>query len=202
MEFCEDLVVFLWYFLPCSLMYLWLATFLKLRQLNTIYIYIYIRNVMAPRLKFTRSSSVCYLYILHFLFLRRSFLSFSDISLSKKSLRATNSQSTCLSALVYLVMHQVFHSARFEVSTASNFEKFCLLTYAPCNLVNFFQHSGWISLLHYNILWWKWQSILRNIITQLPDCTASNPKKKHSKSSVFSFVMKLFPSHNSHFVPL
>jgi len=99
---------------------------------------LYIKNVTAPRLKFARASSVCYLYILHFLFLRRSFLSFPDISLSTKSLRATNSQSTCLSARVYLVLHQVFRSVRLQVSLARNFEHYCRLAHAPCNLVNLF----------------------------------------------------------------
>jgi hypothetical protein len=46
-------------------------------------------------------------------------------------------------------MHQVLHSLRFEVSRARNFEDCCPLAYAPCNLVNFYQHSGWMSFLPY-----------------------------------------------------
>ena len=79
-------------------------------------------------------------------------------------------------------MRQVFHSARFEVSTARNIEDYCLLAYAPCRLVNFYQKSEWISFLHYSIPWWEWQNIPRNISTQLPDYTTSDPPQNNIQS--------------------
>jgi hypothetical protein len=203
MAFYQDLFVFLWFF-PL----IFLTVFINVPLVSNLLLNgtswtQYIWNVTARRLKFTRASNACYLYILHFLFLRRSFLSFSDIRLSTKSHRATNSQSTCLSAPVYLVMHQVFHSVRFEVSRARNFEDCCPLAYASCNLVNFYQHSGWISFLHYEYTLMRVAEYSsKHQHTNAGLHGIKSPPKITFKSSLFSFVMELYPSQNSHFVPL